>query len=391
MVVNNKHQRNSLCDIPPNDEILVLLDRLNQEQRISQGRWAVSEQPGLVVLFGSGETSASGRKVHDWVFRRLSAPIRVAVLETPAGFQPNSAQVAEQLADFLRHHLQNYRPQVTVVPARKRGTPFSPDEPDIVAPLLHANVIFWGPGSPTYAVRQLQHSLAWHMIVARHRLGAVMVIASAAIMAASAQTLPVYEIYKVGEDLHWRRGLDFFGPYGLSLVFISHWNNTEGGANLDTSHCFMGQARFEQLLKMLPPQATVVGIDEHTALVMDLGAKTCRVMGRGGVTLLKEGEELHFSRGQTLAMTGLGPFGIPEPQTGIPPEVWERVRATNVEAEGAPEPSPEVLALVEEREAARARRDWATADALRERIAGLGWQVRDTLEGPRLVALHRSW
>ena len=349
------------------------------------------EMPGPVVLFGSGETSASGRKVHDWVFGRLSPPIRVAVLETPAGFQPNSDQVAEQLADFLRHHLQNYRPQVTVVPARKRGTPFSPDDPDIVAPLLHANVIFWGPGSPTYAVRQLQHSLAWHMIVARHRLGAVMVIASAAIMAASAQTLPVYEIYKVGEDLHWRRGLDLFSPYGLSLVFISHWDNTEGGAKLDTSHCFMGQARFEQLLNMLPPQATVVGIDEHTALVMDLGAKTCRVMGRGGVTLLREGEELHFSRGQTFAMTELGPFRMPEPQTGMPPEVWERVRATQVEAEGAPEPSPEVLALVEEREAARARRDWATADALRERIAGLGWQVRDTPEGPRLVALHRSW
>ncbi len=87
----------------------------------------MSEQPGLVVLFGSGETSASGRKVHDWVFGRLTPPIRVAVLETPAAFQPNSGQVAEQLAEFVRLHLQNYKPQVTVVPARKRGTPFSPD------------------------------------------------------------------------------------------------------------------------------------------------------------------------------------------------------------------------------------------------------------------------
>ena len=346
------------------------------------------EKPGLVVLFGSGETSPSGRKVHDWLFRRLSPPIRVAVLETPAGFQPNSARVAEQLADFVRHHLQNYNPQVTVVPARKRGTPFSPDDPDIVVPLLHANVFFFGPGSPTYAVRQLQDSLAWHIMVARHRLGAAMVMASAAIIAAGAQTLPVYEIYKAGEDLHWSRGLDFLGPYGLSLVFISHWDNTEGGADLDTSRCFMGQARFEQLLALLPSQATVIGIDEHTALLMDLGTKTCQVLGRGGVTLLRRGEEQRFSQGQTFAVTELGPFQMPEPQTGIPPEVWERVQAA--QAEAAPEPPPEVLALVEEREAARARRDWATADALPEQIEALGWQVRDTPEGPRLAALHHS-
>jgi len=343
----------------------------------------------LVVLFGSGETSASGRKVHDWVLRRLTPPIRVAVPETPAGFQPNSAQVAEQLADFVRHHLQNYKPQVTVVPARKRGTPFSPDDPDIVAPLLHANVILWGPGSPTYAVCQLQDSLAWHMMVARHRLGAAMVMASAAIIAAGVHTLPVYEIYKVGEDLHWRKGLDFFGPYGLSLVFLSHWDNTEGGADLDTSRCFMGQARFEQLLALLPSRTTVVGIDEHTALVMDLEAGTCRAMGRNGVTLLREGEEHRFNRGQTFAIAELGPFHMPEPQTGIPPEVWERVQAIQAlaEAETAREPPPEVLTLVEEREAARARRDWAAADALRERIAALGWQVSDTSSGPDLIPL----
>jgi cysteinyl-tRNA synthetase len=43
-----------------------------------------------------------------------------------------------------------------------------------------------------------------------------------------------------------------------------------------------------------------------------------------------------------------------------------------------------VLALVEERQAARLRKDWPASDALRQRIAGLGWQVLDTPEGPRL-------
>jgi cysteinyl-tRNA synthetase len=47
-------------------------------------------------------------------------------------------------------------------------------------------------------------------------------------------------------------------------------------------------------------------------------------------------------------------------------------------------PPPEVLALVEARQAARTRKDWAASDAVRQQIAGLGWQVLDTPEGPRV-------
>jgi len=349
----------------------------------------MSVQPGLVILFGSGETSPSGRKVHDWLMRQLSPPIIVAVLETPAGFQPNSALVAEKMADFVHLDLQNYRPQVTVVAARKRGTPFSPDDAEIVGPLLQASVVFWGPGSPTYAVRQLRDSLAWHVLVGRHRLGAAMVMASAAAMASSAYALPVYEIYKAGEDLHWQEGLDLFGPYGLSLVFVSHWNNTEGGAELDTSHGFVGRARFGELMTFLPSEVTVIGIDEHTALVIDLGVGICGVMGLGGVTVLGKGEERRFTAGQAFSMAELGPFQIPEPEKGIPSEVWQRVLAAQdqVEVEVSGEPPPEVMALVDEREAARARRDWATSDDLRERIVSLGWEIRDTTSGPEVVAL----
>ncbi len=357
----------------------------------------ITARPGLVILFGSGETSASGRKVFDWLFARLASPIRMAVLETPAGFQPNSAYVAEEVAAFIRQRLVNYNPQVTVVPARQRDTPFSPDDPAIVAPLLSANAIFLGPGSPTYAARQLRDSLTWHTLLARHRLGAAIVMASAATIAASVHTLPVYEIYKVGADLHWQTGLDFFGPYGLSLVFVSHWNNHDGGANLDTSHGFMGQERFAQLLALLPAPATVVGIDEHTALVLDLEARMCQVMGRGAITLLRDGQEQRFPPGRTFAITELGPFHLPEPQTGLgrfqpsppcagPPEVWASVQAAQAQAQTAPAPElpPDVLALVEEREAARTRRDWAQADALRQRIATLGWRILDTPQGPRL-------
>jgi hypothetical protein len=343
--------------------------------------------PGKVLFFGSGETAASAQQAYHVVFSSLSAAPQVAILETPAGFELNSEWVAGQVAEYLQEHLQNFHPRTRLVPARARGTPLSPDNPEIVGPLLTADVIYLGAGSPTYAVRQLQGSLAWHILTARHRLGAALIFASAAVVAAGRFCLSVYEIYKVGEDLHWKPGLDLLGPYGLELAFIPHWNNTDGGARLDTSHCFMGQSRFARLLGMLPAAVTVVGIDEHTELYVDLQQRCCRVAGRDGVTLLAHGQESRFASGETFELTRLGPFRMPaSPADGIPAAVWEQVVAASGTVPPAAAP-PEVLALVEERQAARARRDWQAADALRERLRALGWSVRDTPAGPELVPI----
>jgi hypothetical protein len=222
--------------------------------------------------------------------------------------------------------------------------------------------------------------------LACHRQGAALVFASAATVAAGAYALPVYEIYKVGEDLHWRDGLDLLGPYGLSLVLISHWNNNDGGADLDSSRCWMGRARFEQLMAMLPPGTTIVGIDEHTALVLDLASGDCRVMGRGGVSVLRGGEERRFEHGHSFPLSELGPFHQPLGQVELPAEVemLARMAQSPMPPEVAASPPPEVLHLVQEREEARARRDWAAADVLRSKIAALGWQVLDTQDGPHL-------
>jgi cyanophycinase-like exopeptidase len=345
--------------------------------------------PGPIVLFGSGETSTSGQKVFDFLFRRLPPHPRIVLLETPAGFELNSAQVIGRVDDFLKHRLQNYNPQTEIISARKRGTPFSPDDDQIAAPILHADMIFAGPGSPSYAVRQLRDSLTWQYILARHRLGATLAFSSAAVISISAQALPVYEIYKVGEDPHWKPGLDFFAPYGLPLIFIPHWNNNDGGYELDTSRCFMGRARFELILKMLPKGQIVVGIDEHTALILDCTDQCCSVMGKGRVTILKDQEHWEITTGESFSLSELMDCRIPEPTEGIPSDVWEA--AWKVENQtgtgGDPVPPQDVLDLVDQRQSARARKDWVAADELRDQIASLGWQVQDTPEGPEIRKL----
>lgn len=334
-------------------------------------------QPGPIALFGSGEAAPAGRRVHEMLFRRLGRPIRVAILETPAGFQPNSAWVAGRLAAFVEERLQNFHPQVTVVPARRRE---EADDPDLTRPLLEANYFFMGPGSPTYTVRHLVDTWAWHVLLVRQRRGAVLALASAAAIAVGAYTLPVYEIYKAGAELHWIRGLDLFRAYGLDLTVVTHWDNQEGGPHLDTRCAFMGVERMERLMALLPPTTTVLGIDEHTAVVLDFAEGTARVMGRGGVTVRHGGEEIEYPDGTTFPLEVLGPVRRPVLGEGLPPEVVDAV----LEAERATETlPPEVAALIEEREAARRARDWPRADALREQIRRLGYVVEDTPTGPR--------
>jgi cysteinyl-tRNA synthetase len=43
------------------------------------------------------------------------------------------------------------------------------------------------------------------------------------------------------------------------------------------------------------------------------------------------------------------------------------------------------LELMAEREEARAAKDFARADEIRDRLAELGWEVRDSASGPSLV------
>ncbi|HNT23209.1 MAG TPA: hypothetical protein PKM21_02505 [Anaerolineales bacterium] len=367
--------------------------------------------PGPIVLFGSGETSPSGRKVFDRLLSKLPPSPRLALLETPAGFELNSARVIGRVAEFFQQRLQNYHPLVETVPARQRGTPFSPDAEAILEPLLQADLIFMGPGSPTYAVRQLRDSLAWHYIIARHCLGATLALASAAAIAISCCALPVYEIFKVGDDLHWKEGLNLFGLYGLQLVFVPHWNNAEGGAELDTSRCFMGQARFARLMQMLPAELTVVGLDESTALLIDPQNGQCHVSGLGGVTLLhtghnhpgyapnlagsgldeiaeqRNGHVHYYHNGERFPLSEIGPFRPYHPQANLPSAAWQRaLQASQAEAPSAPAgPPPQVVALVQERQAARQRKDWPASDALRQQIAALGWDVKDTPNGPEIT------
>jgi len=333
---------------------------------------------GKIVLFGSGETSASGRAVHDRLFAELRPPIVVAILETPAGFQPNSQHVAHEVGEFFRTRLKNYQPEVRIIHARKKGTRFSPDAPGLLEPMLDANYLFLGPGSPTYAVRNLEGTLALEYLKELHKGGAVLCFASAAALAVGAKVLPVYEIFKAGSNLYWADGLNIFGLFGLELAIVPHWNNTEGGVHLDTSRCFMGRWRMGQLKRLLPDSTVVLGLDEHTALVFDLEQGQGLVLGKGSITIASRAGQTSHSTGRSFPLTELGPYQLP---VLTAPQLPARARSQ--EGRKPAELPPEVAHLIELREEARRAGDWAGADNLRQQIAEMGFEIQDTLQGPR--------
>ncbi len=342
---------------------------------------------GKIAFLGSGETSLAGGRIFESLVRDLKEPLRIALMETPAGFELNSTQVVGRVGEFMMTRLGNYKPVVDLVAARKKDSPFSPDDPEIVKPLLHANMIFMGPGSPTYAIRQLKDTLAWDVIRARHRLGATLIFASAATISVGAHALPVYEIYKVGQDVHVVDGLNFFADFGLHLSFMPHWNNADGGVDLDTSRCFVGMDRFAEWCKLIPDENTTLGLDEHTGIILDFENGKCEVSGVSSISLVRECDpepEMHTS-GTTFDLKKLGDIQIPNPiEKNIPAHVWDMVCNAPPLEELPPE---EVIALAEKRLQARANKQWDQSDQLRTEIASLGWMVQDSKDGYKLVKI----
>ncbi len=83
---------------------------------------------GRIAFLGSGETSLAGGRIFESLARLITTPLQVAVMETTAGFELNSPQVARRVADFLQTRLQNYNPTIDLIPARKKGYRIQPGQ-----------------------------------------------------------------------------------------------------------------------------------------------------------------------------------------------------------------------------------------------------------------------
>ena len=164
----------------------------------------------------------------------------------------------------------------------------------------NAEWVFAGPGSPTFALEQWRNTPVPDALATKLRSGGAVVFSSAAALTLGVATVPVYEIYKVGVDPYWVEGLDVLSEIGLNVAVIPHYDNQEGG-NHDTNFCYLGERRLAMLEPELPDGAFVLGIDEHTGVIMDLDADTAEIVGKGAVTLRRNGDRSASSPARTVA------------------------------------------------------------------------------------------
>lgn len=241
---------------------------------------------GTITLMGSGELTEHMSRAHRLVLARVQGAPNAVFLDTPAGFETNVDEISARAQEYFSRHL-GVPLQIASFKHRERA-----EAGEIAAALgilHHANFIFAGPGSPSYALRHWKGSAVWDAVCDRFANGAHLVFASAAALTTGRWTLPVYEIFKVGADPYWLDGLDLCSSIGLNLAVVPHWNNSEG-QGFDSRYCFMGAARMEELMRHLYKDTAILGIDEYTACTLDPIAQTGTVIGAGVVTVRSNGQ-----------------------------------------------------------------------------------------------------
>ncbi|HSO03252.1 MAG TPA: hypothetical protein VLQ92_02135 [Candidatus Limnocylindrales bacterium] len=379
-----------------------------------------------LVIMGSGETTTGMLGVHREVFSGLPDPTDARLMDSPFAFQENADELVEKINQYFTESLGH--------PLRRVTLPASADALTVeraLADIRAADWVFAGPGSPSYARRCWEGTGVPEVlagVVAPGRSGSL-VFASAAVVTLGDWALPVYEIYKVGEDPRWEPGIGLMSRIlGWRCAVIPHYDNREGGTH-DTRFCYVGGRRLGQIEADLG-DGFILGVDEHTALVLDLDERTAWVAGRSAVTVRVAGVEDVVPNGARLPIAELEDR-IAALGAGA---AVGRAAESSGDAEGAAGPDPHanheadpdsadlarvilaalpdsaaseraaVVALVHQAEAAsathdrelagravqalvdlrsdsRAAGDWAASDRLRDVLAGVGVEVRDSREG----------
>ena len=265
-------------------------------------RVAGSMLPRLLTIMGSGETAPTMAKVHREVVGHLDpGTARGVLLDTPFGFQTNAEQIANRAVSYFR---ESVGVEVDIAHFGSAADLSGPGGDRIVTSVANEGFVFAGPGSPTYALRNWSGTVLPSLLSERLALGGPVTFASAAALTLGAWTVPVYEIYKVGEEPRWVEGLDLLGPLGLQVALIPHYDNAEGGT-YDTRYCYLGEDRLSEMEAELPEEAFVLGVDEHTALILELAEGIARVAGNGAVTVRAAGRSSTIAAGATVPLDGL--------------------------------------------------------------------------------------
>ena len=300
----------------------------------------MSTSPRILTIMGSGETAPTMMKHHRELIARFPGTPKAVVLDTPYGFQENASELASKAVEYFRKSVGH--PIEIAGLTRLHGQDTLTVEQGL-ARVRQADYVFAGPGSPTYALRQWAGTSVPDIVRGKMRTGGAVTFASAAALTLGRYTVPVYEIYKVGDDPSWLEGLDVLGEIGLNVAVIPHYDNAEGGHH-DTRFCYLGEHRLAMLEEQLPADAHVIGVDEHTGVILDLDSNTATVIGNSTITVRIKGRSTIHNSGDVISIDALR-----DPATG----------ATNIPIQVTP---PNTLQAEPEKESTSLANDTQNAE-----------------------------
>ncbi len=312
----------------------------------------------IIAIMGSGETAPTMTKPHRDLFARLASDATGVVLDTPYGFQQNASELAQKAVEYFRQSVGRTFEIAGLARLKDSDLDSYATVDDVAVEqglnrVRAADYVFAGPGSPTFALQQWKDTPLVEVLAEKIRDGGIVTFSSAAALTLGRFTVPVYEIYKVGVEPHWLEGLDILSSIGLDVAIIPHFDNAEGGHH-DTRFCYLGERRLHVMEDLLPDDCHVIGIDEHTGLIIDLDANTASVVGNGTVTVRIKGTSTVHATGTVLPIDALRDSGASSSSTAMPTRI-----------EGNVEPAQQAASLADEVAACQVEFDRAleTADA----------------------------
>jgi cyanophycinase-like exopeptidase len=253
-----------------------------------------------LVVMGSGETAPTMVRVHREILATAGDGPAV-MLDTPFAFQMNADELVARTRGYFE---QSVGVTVELASWPRRDAPTAAQE-RALALLGRARWAFAGPGSPTYALRQWRDTGVPATLAGVVRRGGTLVMGSAAAVTLGSHAVPVYEVYKVGAEPEWVPGLDLLRELtALPAAVIPHYDNREGGTH-DTRFCYLGETRLAALEDQLPDDIGVLGVDEHTAALLDVEARTLTVAGSGVVTVRRRGRSHTFAANESVGFDDL--------------------------------------------------------------------------------------
>ena len=325
------------------------------------------KKSSIITLFGSGETSPHMAKLYRDLINNFGSKVNNNfLLDTPFGFQENHTILSDKI---IRYFSEKVNLKIDSINFPDNNS----HNKNIDENIINSDFIFSGPGSPTYALKIWKKYGVDSLLKSKINNGGIIAFSSAAALTFGSHVIPVYEIYKVGEKPKLIPGLNLLNFLHKETLVVPHFNNKEGGDH-DTSHCFIGKKRFDNLIKNR--DILVIGIEEHTSITFNLNNSSIKVDGKGKVFLKSPKGVIEINSGETL--------GINEINSNYTPLTETKVISNNKSKEKEDKKvNIDIDLLVDIRDKVRLKKLWDISDQVRDLLISNNIEIEDNSDGSK--------